>query len=465
MSTEPTPTPQPKRRTCCTEHSRADLARRGIAEAGKGLPSIETGMPLPAGTGLSRRSFLARTGGLALTVYGASLLGPRAFEEGIAKAAVQQGKTLVSIFFDGGADALSMLAPVDDPIYQKLRPNLGVKPGQGTPWSEDPRLHWHPSAAPLQTLHSEGKVTVFPGIGYTGADQSHFTSRHYWEVGELSTQNNTGWMGRMLDIVGTMDNPLQGISLDGSLSPGLATEKVPVAATWGPSYDLYAPGVWGDVESLMFKSLERIGYAGEKQQDAAVKTAGTALRQATQLRRQLLPFGSEVHSPVTYPYPDEHFTQSLAGLAAMLKANMPIRCAAMTAPGSYDTHDNQIEEFGSGVKQTCDTILAFQRDLEARGIADRVVTLIWSEFGRRPEENGSGTDHGAGGTAFLVGSPVRGTMVGEWPGLKVLDADDNLRNTSDFRAVYCGLLEQFFGVDADAVIPGASAFKRPALIG
>ena len=85
-----------------------------------------------------------------------------------------------------------------------------------------------------------------------------------------------------------------------------------------------------------------------------------------------------------------------------------------------------------------------------------MVTLVWSEFGRRPEENGSaGTDHGAGGNAFLIGSRARGQMVGEWPGLETLDEDDNLRATSDFRAVYCSLLEGWFGVDAGAVIPGA----------
>src|SRR5690349_18551985 len=113
----------------CKNFSRSALLRDAAASAGRGLPSIETGMPLPAGTGLSRRSFLARAGGLALTVYGASLMGPKAFEEGIAKAAEQQGKTLVSIFFDGGADALSILAPVNDAKYKQLRPNLGLQPG------------------------------------------------------------------------------------------------------------------------------------------------------------------------------------------------------------------------------------------------------------------------------------------------------------------------------------------------
>jgi uncharacterized protein (DUF1501 family) len=105
----------------------------------------------------------------------------------------------------------------------------------------------------------------------------------------------------------------------------------------------------------------------------------------------------------------------------------------------------------------------------ARGLDDRVLTLVWSEFGRRPEENGdgssAGTDHGAGGNAFLIGTAAKGRMVGEWPGLKSLDEDDNLRSTSDFRSVYCSLLEQWFGVDAAAVVPGASGFNRPVLVG
>lgn len=457
--------PSRYRRTCCAEHARAGLARRSVAEAGRGLPEIEAGMPLPAGTGLSRRSLLVRAGGLALTVYGASLLSPRAFQEGIAKAQGSgNGRVLVNIFFDGGIDSLSLLAPTEDSRYQQLRPELRIKPGQGTPWTEDPRLRWHPAATPFQKLHLEGKVTVFPGIGYSAPDQSHFTSRHYWEVGALDPQARTGWIGRTLDRIGSMDNPLQGISLDGSLSPGMATAKVPVAATWGPSYSLWAPGVWGDVENLMFQAFERIGTTHERSKDAALSQSGTAIRQATQLRKQLEPFGSEVQSPVPYP-DDEHFAQSLAGLAAMIDAGLPIRCAALSAPGQYDTHDNQVEEFNDGLTEAANTILAFQRDLEARGIADRVVMLLWSEFGRRPEENGSGTDHGAGGAAFLVGSQVKGKMVGEWPGLQKLDPDDNLRVTSDFRAMYSSILEQWLGVDAEAVIPDAAKLPRYSLIG
>ena len=100
-------------------------------------------------------------------------------------------------------------------------------------------------------------------------------------------------------------------------------------------------------------------------------------------------------------------------------------------------------------------MLAFQRDLEARGIADRVVIQLWSEFGRRPEENGSGTDHGAAGLSFLIGSRVKGQMVGEFPGLTKLDPNENLVNTSDFRALYAGVLAQWLQTEAGLVIPGA----------
>jgi uncharacterized protein (DUF1501 family) len=93
-----------------------------------------------------------------------------------------------------------------------------------------------------------------------------------------------------------------------------------------------------------------------------------------------------------------------------------------------------------------------------------VLTLVWSEFGRRPEQNETGTDHGAAGTAFVIGTRARGEMIGEFPGLTQLDDDDNLRNTSDFRHLYCSLLEQWFGVDAGAVIPGASGFQRPQIV-
>ncbi|HMS71827.1 MAG TPA: hypothetical protein PKB03_02225, partial [Baekduia sp.] len=117
------------------------------AIAGEGLPSIEPGMPNPAGTGLDRRQFMLRAGGMAMSVYGASKLGIGAFEEGIAHAAGAPSNTvLVSVFLPGGADALSILAPTTDPIYQAKRPNLKLVVNNSHVFADDPRLQWHPSA-------------------------------------------------------------------------------------------------------------------------------------------------------------------------------------------------------------------------------------------------------------------------------------------------------------------------------
>jgi uncharacterized protein (DUF1501 family) len=452
----------------CDGLSRSRFLHRAAVEAGRGLPAIEPGMPLPAGTGLSRRSFLAKGVGAALAVYGGSKVGLRALEEGIALAATGPAQpVLVSVFLEGGADALSILSPQGDPLYRKLRPHLGLSGGQV--FAEDDRLHWHPAFNAIASLHGEKKVTVMPAVGYTNADQSHFTSRHYWEVGATSTSLRTGWLGRYLDKVGTTDNPLQGLSLDSALAPALATAKVPIASIDGPDeYDFWSNNVWGEVEDRM---LAAIATLGNQPADPALQAAGGAAAQVDRLRTQLLPFQGQdgqpgYTSPVGYPKSDDSFPKRLAGLAAMLGAGLPMRAVSLTAPGHYDTHSDQAGALAKGLQLTADSLLAFQRDLEARGLADRVLVHVWSEFGRRAEENGSaGTDHGAAGVGFLIGTRVKGKMIGEFPGLKSgLDEGGNVKATSDFRGVYAALLEQWLGTDAGVVIPDAGSFARPSLV-
>ena len=451
----------------CNEFSRSAMLRRSVAEAGRGLPTIEPGMPIPAGSGLDRRAFLSRTMGLALSVYGASKLPLGLFEEGIARAqSTPPGPVLLSVFLDGGADSLSMLFPAGHPQYATLRPQLALTPTDGQPFSEDTSLRWAPSLAPLAELHAEGKETVVPAIGYTNADQSHFTSRHYWEVGATDAHLRTGWLGRYLDVAGALDNPLQGLALNWSLHPSLASANVPVAAVSAvDEYDFWARGVWGDVQQRM---LEAIGTFPPVPDPAASKVAEVSQQVAT-LRSQLLPFADDGNwgTTVTYPTSQDRFPSRLAGLATMIAAGLPLRCVTMSAPGMYDTHADQENGLPDALDLTAASLHAFQRDLESRGIADRVLVLVWSEFGRRVEENGSiGTDHGAAGIGLLIGSRVRGQMLGEFPGLASSGLDDqgNLRATFDYRSLYCSLLEEWFGTDAAAVIPDAASFPRATLL-
>jgi uncharacterized protein (DUF1501 family) len=451
-------------RVCCAEHGRVS--------AGAGLPAIEPGMPAPAGTGLSRRAFLLRSAGVAAAVYGAGKLsGLPAFEAGVAEAAAAPpGTVLVSVFLDGGCDGLSVLAPVGDPAYRKLRPSLALDEGAGRPFTEDSRLQWHPAASALADLHAEGKVSVLPAVGYAHPDQSHFVSRHFWEVGALDAGLRSGWLGRILDRIGTPDNPLQGVSLGESLAPPLASVRVPVAAVASPAdFDFWMPGAWGPPADLAPSAFAATGRALLGSSDPAVAQAARAAAFAGGVRDALAPLGKDgkpAYTPqAVYPTSEEErFPERLAGLAAMLAAGLPIRAATIDAPGAYDTHADQASTLPANLKLTCDSLLAFQRDLEARGLADRVLTLVWSEFGRRAAENGSGTDHGAAGIGFLVGARAAGRMIGEFPGLGKLDANGNLRATADFRGLYGALAADWFGVDPAAVLPGSSGIGRPVVL-
>ena len=263
---------------------------------------------------------------------------------------------------------------------------------------------------------------MLPAVGYDSPDQSHFVSRHFWEVGALDAQLRSGWLGRLLDRVGTPDNPLQGISLGGSLGPSLAAARVPVAAVDAPEdFGFWAPGAWGPPGELAIPAFADVGRALAGSRDPAVAQAARAAAFAGQVSASLAPLGNDgepTYTPLaTYPGGESRFPRRLAGLAAMLAAGLPIRCATLSAPGAWDTHADQADTLTENLTITADSLYAFQRDLEARGIADRVLTLVWSEFGRRAAENGSGTDHGAAGIGFVIGTRASGRMIGEFPGL------------------------------------------------
>ena len=473
----------------CDGFSRAQAIRRVLAS---GNPPVarewDPRMPIPAGAGIDRRRFLAGTLGGLVTVYGAGRLGltDRMLGDGIARAAALQpadSPILVSLFMQGGLDALSLLAPAGDPTYEKLRPTLAVAPGTGVSFREDPSLVWHPSAASFAQLHNAGKVAVLPAIGYADPDMSHFTSRHYWEVGATDASLLTGWMGRYLDVAGNAGNPFQGLSMDGQINPTLATATNPTVAIDQPNdYAVWVAGVWGDVADWTLESASALGDAQRRSHDPAIAQVAGAASEVGIVRRTLKPFqasgssgsqsgsdanpGAAYGSTVTYPTASTgDLPARLAGLAAMISAGVPLRCVALTTDTQFDTHSGQPKTFDSGVALAADSLAAFQADLEARGVDGRVLVHVWSEFGRRAQENGSdGTDHGAAGASLLIGSRVNGGMIGEFAPLTALDVNGNQRENVDFRGVYCSLIEQWLGHDAAAVIPGAARLPRYQLL-
>jgi len=428
--------------------------------------------PTRAGSGLSRRSFLLGGIGLSLTMFGGRALAPGAVDDGLLAAAEAASghRVVVAISLSGGVDGLSLLPPVTDPKYRKaLRPSLWVDPAQTGAVAGTDALRWHPLATDLRGLHDSGRLLLFPAIGYEGPNQSHFTSRHFYEVGATDVNGATGWMGRYLDIVGSAHNPVQGLTIGSLLSPMLAPAHTSVATIDTPSaYDFTTPGLdGGPFKDAMVDGFKALGQLTSD--DPILGPARAAQRDAAAVHTSLHAGGLGAGGP---GYPDGPLATRLQDLARLLGAGLPIRCASLDSNLDFDTHANQGTvaagadgTFGRNVVAVGAALKAFQADLEARGVADRVLTLVWSEFGRRPEENGSqGTDHGAGGLAMLMGTRVRAGLQGEFVPLGNLDPDGNLRSSTDFRALYSSILEQWLDQDARDVIPGAAALGRYPLL-
>ena len=218
-------------------------------------------------------------------------------------------------------------------------------------------------------------MAVFPTIGYSDPDQSRFTSVSYWEVGKLDANMRTGWMGACSTASAPTTTRCRSCPWTAGSRRAWRRPRQPVAAIEGTEYDLWAPGVWDDtqVSDEMFVALEDIGDAHALNSEGGRRPAGRVTQQATGVRTQLSAFGDVTPPPA---YPTER-----AGLAAMLHSGLDIRCAALSAAGGYDTHDNQDANFGEDVGVTSQALKAFQQDLEAKGLADRVITLVSSSSG------------------------------------------------------------------------------------
>ncbi len=146
--------------------------------------------------------------------------------------------------------------------------------------------------------------------------------------------------------------------------------------------------------------------------DPAIAQAAQAAAFAGTVRDALAPLGSDgkpAYAPAAaYPQSADALPKRLAGFAAMLAAGLPIRAASVRAPGTWDTHANQEETLPKNLQLTFDSLLAFQRDLEARGLGRPRAHARVVGVRRRAAENGSGTDHGAAGVGFLIGTRAAG---------------------------------------------------------
>lgn len=422
---------------------------------------------------LTRRQVIGGGFGGALAVWaGRSLDFGGVLEAAEAEAAsAPNARVLVSVFLPGGTDLLDTLPPVGQyGTYADLRP--------GTKLSSPPLLGAtglgiHPALTEgigggVKGLFDAGKIGFLPGIDYANPDLSHFHSRHFWETGLITDRAAPGWLGRWLDRHGSNENPLQGLTLGSTLSPVLASAQAPVAALNSPGdVALRSWGTEDKTHPLMLSAWDRLAHDVHGDDDGP-RSVRTAALLAKRVGEKLAPYaerdGNDPLRPtVAYPE-DDDFGERMSRIAALIAQPLGVRAVAVQADGEYDTHDNQPEDLATALRSLSQGLAAFQADLEARGVADRVMTLVWSEFGRRPKGNeSSGSDHGAGGIAWVQGTHAAPGILTEYPSLTALDRDDNLRVTVDFRKVYASLIESWLGTEAEEVIPHADAYGRLAL--
>jgi uncharacterized protein (DUF1501 family) len=423
---------------------------------------------------LTRRQMLKWGIGAGVTVYASSLLPTQhLLDAATAEAqAAPNAPVLVSVFLPGGLDLLDTIVPMtQEGAYRDLRG--GVAPAEPAALGNGLALHPALTRGPgggIKGLYDGGQIGFLPGIDYANPNLSHFASRAFWETGMVSQQSVSGWLGRWLDRHGSRDNPLQGLSAGYSLSPTLKSVDAPVASiSDAGDAQLSMWSVWGDwgtaaVEAYAALSRSTPHAAGPASAARAARLAHTVSEQLAPFRRKDDKSPDPLAGPVAYPE-DNDTADRLKVLAGLIAQPLGIRVATVDADGEFDTHEGQAATLTRDLGAVGEALATFQADLEARGVADRVLTFVWSEFGRRPGANKSGgTDHGAGGVAWVQGPRALGGILTEYPSLTDLDPEKNLKVTVDFRRIYGSLLAQWMGTDPAEVIPGAAQFGQVPLV-
>ena len=368
---------------------------------------------------------------------------------------------LAVLQLSGGNDALNTLIPYNDPRYVDNRPNVRIPQDRVLPINDHVGLN--PALAPLKKLYDDGKVAIIQGIGYPSPSRSHFRSMDIWHTCEPDKVGDEGWLGRAIrDLDPNKENVLTAVNFGRGLPRALAAPGVPVASVG----DLETYGVLTgiDNDTQRAKALDVFSRVYSPMLgkgpvvDYLAQTGLDALKGADILSSAVEKYSS------TIEYGGDVVGQYMMNMAQTHLAGFGTKVLYTTAPyNSFDTHAGELANHTQLWTDTSRAISDFYDDLKEHNASDNVVLLVFSEFGRRVHDNGSGTDHGSGGVTFLIGDSVKGGLYGEYPSLeedKLLEGDLHFNN--DFRGLYSTLLEDWMELDAKPIVNGS--FEKMAVL-
>ena len=366
---------------------------------------------------------------------------------------------LVVLQLSGGNDYLNTVIPYADPLYRDYRPTLGIPENQSIPL--DNEIGLHPSMGPLKSLYDQGNMAIIHGVGYPNSPRSHFRSMDIWHTCEPDSMGTEGWLGLAARYIDPhKENVVTTVSFGPSLFRAVAVAGVPVACVDNlESYGLLT-GIGGaeqrDKILNRFTQMYSPTIGGDFVMDYLGDTGLEALKGADILKAAPQSYNSSVE------YADTAVAQRLKGIAQVHLADLGTRIFYCDY-GSFDSHANQLGMHSGLWTDVSEAISDFFADLREHDAAENVIMLLFSEFGRRVRDNGSGTDHGAAGPAFVIGDPVLGGQYGEYPSLRAEDLQQgDLVPNLDFRGLYSSVLEDWLGLDANPIVKGV--FEKPRFL-
>lgn len=357
-------------------------------------------------------------------------------------------RTLLVVNLQGGNDGLNTVVPFGDPDYYRVRPTINV--AQSDILQFDSSLGLNPKLAGIKALYDQQRVAVLQGVHYPNPNLSHFRSTEIWQTAAPDTIIDTGWAGRYLDDAGLpKSNLFKGLAIGPILPKMMVSNQTDV-----PTVENFKTGAFkGSRDEQASADQILNGSANDYAFQSPYLKLVQEIEHDANASSAQLPHLVAGYKPAVV-YPQTPFAQGLNLAAAVIASGVGTRVIYVSL-GSFDTHANQrgtqdrlLDQFGGGMK-------AFYDDLAAHQLDAQVLTMTFSEFGRRVEENANrGTDHGTAAPMFLIGGGVKGGIYGDHPSLSDLDFG-NLKWHTDFRSVYATVLERWLGVGSAPILGGS----------
>jgi uncharacterized protein (DUF1501 family) len=396
---------------------------------------------------MKRRNFLlGTTSGLAV-VANADHVFARALAQPVLGAVEGPDRCLVLINLAGGNDGLNCVVPHGNDLYYQLRPALAID--RHDVLAIDASVGLNPGMQSVKALYDKGMVAIVQGVGYPDPDHSHFRSTEIWQTAAPDRYEHTGWLGRYFDEAGpARENLFRGVAVSKVLPEVLVSDRTDIPAV---------PGL-GEYVMMADRNVAARGAFSREAIDAQLPFASPYLAHVMEIEANAQRSSEELPKLVAgyktqASYPATGLGRSLALAAQIVGSNLGTK-VIYVEHGSFDTHVSQKMTQNTLLMQFSNAIGAFYDDLRAHGNERRVLTLTFSEFGRRIEENGSrGTDHGEASPLFLIGG-VKGGLYGTPPDLSATNMG-NVRYTTDFRSVYATVLERWLGRSSASLLRGS----------